>query len=236
MERFFKIIGRINSVLLLLVMVGGSIGVVWYALFLQGLYAQYAGQYDGADYQADSSAATGTAAEQERTIALHLGDADSVTGTTTQMLSLTADFYGSDHGTQIRNILFLSPDGPAEGRWLFPTHGNLILENDQIRPWDNDDSLAASVALYFEFVPDDSDDGFNPTEYDLRSVALSNPDGRGFVEVLHGVDEVLSYEQLEAGVLTILYSDVEAVHRARIALNGFTILSDQPLAKIPDSL
>lgn len=224
MERFFTIIRRINSILFLLVLLGVGASAAWWSWQLHQWYARYdpsqetAETEDGADEPAYAE----------------LGDADTVTGTGTQMFSLTAEGLGR-RGRQIRNILFLSVEAP-QGRWLFPDHGNLILETDQIRPWRANDGTAPSTALYFEFVPAEPESGREPSEFDFFSVALSRPDGTGLVEVLQDVDQVLSFEQFDAGSLTVVYRDRRDLRRARIALDSFAIISNQPVATLPDTL
>lgn len=228
MKRFFTIVRRINSILFLLVLLGVGAGAAWWSWQLHHWYAR---QYPSQEaITADNSADEPAYAD--------LGDADTVTGTGIQMFSLTAEGLGR-RGRQTRNILFLSAAEP-QGRWLFPDHGNLILEADQIRPWirswRGDDASAPSTALYFEFVPADPDSGREPSEFDMHSVALSRPDGTGLVEVLQDVEAVLSYEQVDATSLTVVYRDFQDLRRARISLDNFAVISDQTVATVPDTL
>lgn len=230
MDRFFKIIRRVNSILFLLVLLGLGACSAWYAWTLYGWYQRH---------DPDALAAASEEAEEEQTSTpdfLTLGDAETVTGTDLQMFRLTVEARRHlRRGEEIRNILFL-PAGAQQGRWLFPNQDNLILEADQIRPWRSDDVAAPTTALYFQFVPGDPEGKTGPSQYDLFTVALTRNDGAGMVEVLREVEEVLSYEQLDSGILTIVYRDLAELRRARIALDTFATVSDAPVATIPDRL
>jgi hypothetical protein len=234
MDRFFKIIRRVNSVLFLIVLLGVGALSAWYAWRLYDWY-QNSDSY-GADNSGTDDEAAADEAEPAPATFLTLGDAEVVTGTGLQMFRLTTEAMRyADRGEEIRNILFL-PAGAQHGVWLFPTQDNLILEADQIRPWRGDDVTAPTMALYFQFVPGDPEDKTGPSQYDLFTVALTRSDGSGMIEVLREVEEVLSYEQLESGILSIVYRDLAELRLTRIALDSFIILSDAPVATIPERL
>jgi hypothetical protein len=233
MDRFFFILQRVNSVVFLLVALGMGGATAWSTYVVHQWSLYYESYTDGTDassetYEADPSSSPAF---------LKLGDLESVTDTDHRMLLLTTERNrAADRGEEIRNILFIT-DGDRRSAWLFPNQNNLILTSDQIRPWRSDDSGAPTEALYFEFVAGDPEDEFGPTEHDLVTVALAKSDGTGMVEVLQKVDEVLSYRQVDANRLSIIYRDIETLHQAHVSLNGFAVLSDEVvLDKIPAQL
>jgi hypothetical protein len=220
MERFFRVIRRLNSILFLLVLLGTGGSTVWYATVL---------------YQWRHPRDVAVAAEDEADpILLGLGDAETVTGTGTLMLRLTGEGHYR-RSEEIRNILFLSI-ADHRGTWLFPSHDNLILETDQIRPWRADDLNAPTRALYFQFVPGDPEHAMGPSQYDPFTIALAKSDGSGLVAVLQDVDEVLSYQQFDADSLSIVYRDLEELRLARVSLDSFAKLSDERVIDVPDQL
>ena len=229
MERLFKFIRRVNSVLFLLVLLGAGGCVIWYAL--QIYHYQW-----GRDRTATSGEVKADKEDEREPVWLTLEDPETVTGTDIQMLRLTAEGeYGRRRDQTIRNILFLSA-GDHRGTWLFPAHGNLVLETDQIRPWRSDDLNAPTKAIYLRFIPGDPEDAAGPSEYDVSVVALIKRDGTGLVEVLRDVDEVLSYEQFDAESLSITYRNLDGLRFARISLDTFAKLSDYLVTDIPDQL
>jgi hypothetical protein len=225
MERFFRIIRRVNSILLLVVLLGVGGCAIWYGLALYHWYHPH-----------DRAIAAAEEEDEPDPVSLTLGDAETVTGTDIQMLRLTTDDqYGRHQDQQTRNILFLSA-GDHRGTWLFPTHDNLVLETDQIRPWRSDDFNAPTKALYVQFIPGDPEHAMGPSEYDPFTVALARSDGTGLVEVLRDVDEVLSYEQFDAESLSITYRNLEELRLARVSLDSFAKLSDDLVIAVPDQL
>jgi hypothetical protein len=224
MERFFRIIRRVNSVLFLVVLLGAGGCTIWYALTLYHWH------------QSRDRPITADKEDDPDPILLTLGDAETVTGTDVQMLRLMADGqYGRRQDQDTRNILFLSAND-HRGTWLFPTHDNLILETDQIRPWRSDDLNAPTKALYIQFIPGDPEHAIGPSQYDPFAVALIRSDGTGLAEVLRDVDEVLSYEQFDANSLSITYRNLEELRLARISLDTFAKLSDDLVTAVPDQL
>lgn len=229
MERFFKGLRRVNSVLHLLVLLGVLGCTIWYAT---ALYSWHQSRERTGDGGADTAAKE----EEREPVWLTLEDPETVTGTDIQMLRLTAEGeYGRRRDQTIRNILFLSARD-HRGTWLFPAHGSLVLETDQIRPWRSDDLNAPTKAIYIQFIPGDPGDAAGPSQYDPSVIALAKSDGTGLVEVLRNVDEVLSHEQFDAESLLITYRNVDALRLARISLDTFAKLSDDLVTDIPDQL
>lgn len=229
MERFFRVIRRLNSILFLVVALGVGGCAIWYGLLLYHWHQSRdrAGQTEGD---------TANDVDESEPALLTLGDAETIAGTDIQMLRLmTVERYGRSRDRETRNILFLSA-GDHRGTWLFPTHDNLILETDQIRPRRSDVLDAPAKALYIQFAPGDPEHAMGPSRYDLFDVALTRSDGTDLVEVLHEVDEVLSYEQFDATSLSITYRSLEELRLARISLDTFTKLSDDLIITVPDQL
>lgn len=230
MDRFFFILHRVNSVLFLLVALGMGGATAWSTYVVHQWSRYYASYTDGTDVSSEMPELDPSSSP----VFLKLGDLESVTGTDHRMLLLTTERNrAAGRGEEIRNILFIT-DGGRRRAWLFPNQNNLILTSDQIRPWRGDDSGAPTEALYFEFVAGDPDDELGPSAYGPVTVALANSDGTGMVEVLQKIDEVMSYEQVDANRLSIMYRDVETLHQAYVSLDGFALLSDDVvLDKIP---
>lgn len=235
MDRFFKILRRINSVLFLLVLIGTGASAAWCAWVFAEWHRQLASS-SGLITAREEEDAKDLVADMPANLAL--GDAETISGTRIQMFRLSSVAYGRGagrHGEAVRNILLLADDRPG-ATWLFPNHDNLILEADQIRARTRDDGATpAARALYIQYVAMHE---ISPAgaETGMLSVALSRVDGSNLVRVLDDVANVLSYEQFDADSLSIAYRRGGELRLARISLDNFATLSDEKAADIPDKL
>jgi len=232
MERLFVIIGRINSILLLLALLGAGALIGWMS-------------WSSVQREQQRGAIEVSAGQTEKVspVLLNFGRIENITGTDTQMMNLTTEgrsgkfSSGSSYTSEIRNVLFLTGDG-KKARWLFPTHGNRILAVSQLR----EDSYGPearekpTAALYFEYVTGDAGGDKTLSPPYLSKIALAKPDGTGFVDVLDGVDRVLSYQMLDSKRLTVVYQKGKSVHHARFSVTTMTKEFDAEIVSLPDRL
>lgn len=226
MERLFVIIGRINSVLLLLVLIGAGISIALISLPI------FQRQYQGAIEV--------SAGESKRPISLRFERIENVTGANTQMMLLSVQddsgkFSSGGYGSEIRNVLFLTGNEKT-ARWLFPKQNNLIRVSVQLREDSNDARDNPTKALYFEYVTEDSNGDGKLSVQDYSSVALSKPDGLGLVEVLHGVSRVLSYRMLDSRNLSVVYQRGKVVRHAKFSTVSLEKETDQVIVNVPEEL
>ena len=230
MERIFAIIGRVNSVLLLIVLLGAS------SLIFIGWMS-----WSGTPWQRRGAIEVPAAQDEKASpVFLQFGRVKNIPGADTQMMELTAEdksgkFSSSGYANEIRNVLFLT-GSEKKARWLFPTHGNLILVADQLR--EDSGSLRAREkpisALYFEYVTSDTNGDKKLSSKDLSKIALAKPDGTDFVEVLDGVTRVLSYEMLDSHRLRVIYQKGRSIHHARFSVTMMTKELDHEIVSVPD--
>lgn len=229
MERLFIIIGRINNVLLLLVLLGAGFSIVWMS------WSSNQWQRRGA-----IEVPTGDHASKAQVL-LRFERIENIKGANTQMMLLSARSEsvkfssGSSYGSEIRNVLFLTGTEKT-ARWLFPKQNNLILVTAQLCEELKDSKDTPTKALYFEYVKDDTDGDGKLSNQDNSSVALSKPDGSGFVEVLHGVSRVLSYEMIGSQYLSVVYQAGKTVRHAKFSVLSLTKETDQEIVNVPDEL
>ena len=229
MERLFTVISRINSVLLLVALIGICIFMGW-ASWSSGRWQQR-GTIEVADAGAKSNSP----------IFLSLERVENIKGADTQMMLLSAReksgklTSGSGYASETRNVLFLTGT-EKKARWLFPKQSNVILVAAQLREQSNDLKEAPAKALYFEFVTEDTDGDGKLSSQDRSNVALSKPDGTAFIQVLSGVDRVLSYEMLNDKQLSVVYQVGKIVRHARFSASSLTKEIDQEIVNVPDKL
>lgn len=229
MERLFIIIGRINSILLLLVLLGAGLSIGWIS------FSDKQWQRRGA---IEVPVGKSTSKEQ---VLLSFERIEIITGASTQMMLLSAKedsakfSSGGGYRSETRNVLFLTGHEKT-ARWLFPKQNNLIFVAAQLREESKNSQENPAKALYFEYVKDDSNGDRKLSIQDLSSIALTKPDGSGFVEVLHGVSRVLSYEMLGSQYLVVVYQVGKVVRYAKFSVLSFAKESDQEIVNVPDEL
>jgi hypothetical protein len=228
MERIFSLIAKINSLLLLLLLLAGGISVSWF------LWSNNQWQRRGAiELQADGSSSS-------KSVLLRFEGIQKVRGSDTQMLLLSAEdrsekFSCGGYNSKTRNVLFLS-GAEKNTHWLFPSQSHLILVVDQLGEGDDSENKVPTKALYFEFITKDSNGDGRITSQDQSTVGLSKPDGAGFVEVLTEVTRVLSHEILDDKVLSIVFQSGQSIRHATFSLGSLAKISEAEVVKVPTEI
>lgn len=235
MERLFFVISRINSVLLLLILLLGLVSLIWMNVNNNTWQRRGAVEVPAAD-------GGGSA----QFVMLGLGALEDIPGTDVQMGRLlgqeksgkfSSGHYGSVEGA--RNILFLSGKD-KHARWLFKEHKNRILDVTQLSEQGTDtckaDKNCVIRALYIEFVTEAAQTRQGNSRTTLSSIGLSKVDGTGFTVLLEEVGSVLSYRMEDADHLSVLYQKSAEIRQARISVVEMKLLSDREVIKVPGAV
>lgn len=228
MERLFIIIGKINSVLFLLVLLGVAGSISW--MTLESSRWQRRGTVEVAESESGTN----------KSILLNFERVESITGTDAQMMRLSAQrksgkFSSGGYGSETRNVLFLNGSEKV-ARWLFKEHKNLILVSNQLHGDSTESKKTSTKALYFEYVSEDTNKDGNLSAEDHSNVGLTKPDGTGFLVVLHDVNRVLSFQILDQQYLSIIYQKETVVKHARFSVATMKLVSDQEIINVPSTL
>jgi hypothetical protein len=228
MDRLFTIIARINSALLLLILLGAGVALAWTVAESSRWHRRGA------------VTVTETAADSHHSVMLNFGELETITGTNTQMMRLTASekstkFSSGGGGSETRNILFLIGNEKA-ARWLFKDHKNLILVASQLRKESSDSREQPTKALYFEYVANDTNKDGELSSEDHSNVALANPSGTGFWVVLQDVSRVFSHQLVDQTYLSVVYQKGTTVKHSRFSLPSFKLEVDQEIINVPTKL
>ena len=220
MERFFVGVARLNSVLLLLLLVGGLAG-----LFL--VWSDSRG----------SSRPTVTVQEgpNAQTKEFTFNQVEQVQGSAIQLVQLVTDrergkIASGGYRYDSVNLLFVHDDGKSH--WLFQSNAQRILRVKQLRAKNADDTVPTR-AIYLEYVNSDSDQDGVLSEADVRQLAVTAVDGSQLKLVLQNVGQVLSVDMLGADTLTVLYQKATTVRQARFSLQQMMLQSDVQIAELP---
>ncbi len=228
MERIFSLIAKINSTLLLLVLLAGGVSVGWVLWTNSQWKSRGAIEVPASDSSSSKS------------VFLRFERIQKVTGSDTQMLLLSAEdtsrkVYSGGSGSETRNVLFLTGT-EKKARWLFQSQSNLILVTEQLREESDNERRAPTKLLYFEFIPKDTNGDGKINSQDPSTVGLSKPDGTGFVEVLRDVTRVLSHELIDDKVLSIVFQSRQAIRHATFSLSSFAKVSEAEIVAVPAGL
>jgi hypothetical protein len=235
MERVFRVINRINSVLfLLLVLAVGAFIAFQIAL-------RWSGHRDN-----EVTAVEMDADQTPREVVLTLGMPTTVTGSETVMLRLfgtrkSSSGMGSKGGYgDLRNVLFVKPDGSST--WLLTENGNRIVDLHEVGPSDfaqagenYDSNTAPTKLLLVSIVALREDEAGGDGRRPIR-IALAKPDGSSLVEVLKDVDELLTYWLAPSGTLSLYYQTGASVHRAQYAVDTLKETSNITVTELPKTL
>lgn len=219
MDRFFVVVGRIISVLLLLVLLGGIVGVAFLTL--------------GTSQRERSPALVAeTVPGTKAPVRLNLGSPEQIIGVDATMIELRSEgsyskiASGGSPG-ETRNLLFLT-GADKKASWLFKNHQNLVLDVEQIQKVKSS-STHPALAVYVRYVPADTNGDGELSEQDNAVLALVKPDGTGFLPIAQGVSRVISYDMQDDDQLSLVYQRGMTLRHVGFSIKRFTIDFDKEI-------
>lgn len=224
-NRFFVVVQRINSVLFLLLLLGGL-----------GLMAF--GFYESSRWEHNNQVVVAPQADGESDVELFVGDLEGVSGHDVQYVELQArerggKFSSGGYGAETRNLLFLR-GSEMSSAWLFEGNQQLISEHRALtREGSRSDDNEPVIALYYEVVRGDSDGDGRMDADDGSTIALSRPDGTGYREIESGVRRVVQQRVVDEGAtLLLLVQEASRVMAKRYSLRTFEKISEKEIASL----
>jgi len=136
----------------------------------------------------------------------------------------------------VRNYLFLNVQDKST-RWLTPKHDRLILSMEWMaadgsseNKWGTDKKPVKW--LIFQVVPSDTDGDGRLTENDRKAIAVANPDGSQYAEVVRDADELLGTTWMAGDKLLLIYTAGGKSLVSEIDLPGRKVSVTKELPKI----
>jgi hypothetical protein len=199
-SRFFRLVWRVNGVLVLALLLLGVALVV-------GEFVSDLARDATARAEEDPALARTEAGER-----LELGDAEAVAGTPFVLLPLatrgerSGKFSSGGEPSVTRNLLFFDAASGA-ARWLRPDHRGVVAERTFLRdpPAARRDADGPVRFVRYELATADTDGDGEVTGEDALDVAVSGPGGDGLATVLAAPDAILGYQELPDGVLLVFH-------------------------------
>lgn len=182
--KFFRVINRINSILLLLLLLLG-VGFTVFMTIQANSWRNHR-SVEVAENPGDQGSAK---------IELVLGSVNQVPGHDVQYVVLRSKSRGGKFssgrgGGEIRNVLFLLGENLDE-KWLYANHSNYIDKLYPIKWTAPDEEVHEVIAMYYEVIEQDTNGDGKLDDDDLLSIAFSKPDGSGLTVLEGGVTSVI---------------------------------------------
>lgn len=185
-NRFFLWIVRINSLLFLLLLLAGLV-MVAISLFESSSRSERRG--------VEVVKEPGKPVEKER---FTLSGINNICGHDAKYVKLQTErsskgFSSGYSGGKTRNLIFFT-GSKREAHWLFEKNQYLI-QNVSVIPADYSGCEEAQAAIiYYDLVKQDSDGDGVLSGDDSHTLAITDPYGRGYRELVTGAEKVLDFE------------------------------------------
>lgn len=205
-SRLFKIIWRINSILILLVgvMTGGVLAYVGYTI-----YKEQARRY--------ASDVVNIAPDADASAEWRLGNFARIDGTNYLVApAYSKQTYAAGHigsyssaeksASATRNYLFVNADDKSS-HWLVKTNDQLFLRSDDIGKYEtmNSDDKKPAKWTEYQVVKSDSSRDERLTAKDKITYAISDVTGTNYKEMLTDIAEILGSKLRDENTLLLFY-------------------------------
>jgi len=166
-----------------------------------------------------------------------LGTIEHIKGFQSVIVPLYSDqnfslkYSGSKSIVSTRNLLF-SNMLTQVNKWLLPKNNYLIANHRLINETNSYDRNIDVVTILYSIVKSDTNSDSRLTISDKVTVALSDPEGNNYTEVLKDIDDVLGYEILEKKVIAIMFNRENQGFITYVKLSDFKVTKEIELPKI----
>ncbi len=129
-----------------------------------------------------------------------------------------------------RNLLFIDRRS-RDMKWLFKDNGQLITDIDPLsgrKPYDKDGKIEA---ILYRVIGKDTNGDKKLTSDDLAAIAVSDPDGARYKELVPAVDEVFG-AFLEGGDVLILYQADGTGYASTVSLRDMSVRDTLEMPKV----
>ena len=223
MNRFDRILWRINGVLFLALLIFGLVPVVWN---LSTLSVNRPAQRNASTIVNEPK---GTRQKEQ----LHLGAPSRLNGTSflRTPLQSEATLNGSSFGRRgerehTRNFLFLDYSDLSTW-WLFETFDRAIVKAHDLRLKDGNNERV--IGTIFEVATADTNGDLRITEDDHLAAFFTAADGKKPIEIIPPSDRILSVDQVNNTQVLIVYQRGPALTAALFSTQDGSKIKESPL-------
>jgi|ERR1700719_4837603 len=224
MNRFDRILWRINGVLFLALLVFGLLPLLWNL----GGWRSHRPLHENAPAIVSESQGT-----HEKEL-LHLGAPSRVTGTSIFRIQISSEatsrgssFSKGGYPSCVRNYLFVDYSDLSSW-WLFETFDHAILKEHDLRA-KLDGDYRPVISTVFEVATTDTNGDQRITEDDQVAAFFSTADGKKPIEIVSPSDRILSVDQVTNDQVLIVYQRGTKATAALFSTHDGAKLKESPL-------
>lgn len=140
-----------------------------------------------------------------------LGSFESIAGTDYIMAPAYSEQtyqlnYASEKETSaVRNYLFVNATDKLS-RWLVPNNNYLFLNTERLLHSEDDSERNEVKWIEYEVIKSDTNGDGRMTSEDQLAIAISDPTGERYVEIVPNIDKILGSKMRDDNTLLIFYS------------------------------
>jgi len=224
MNKFDRILWRINGVLFLVLLIFGLLPLVWSFVEFR-IHPPLRGNGPAIVNQAQGTL------EKEF---LHLGPPTRINGISVVRMPLHSEaaskgssFSSHSGDAHTRNYLFVD-HSDLSSWWLFETFDRAILKEHDLRA-DVDGKDKRVIGTIWEVATTDTNGDHRITEEDHIAAFFSAADGKKSIEIIPPSDRILSVDQVTNNQLLIVYQRGAAVTAALFSTQDGSKIKESPL-------
>jgi hypothetical protein len=225
-SKVFRVINRVNAILFLILLLAGI-----------GMVLVFTIQANNWSNKRAINVTEDPKDKNSPQIELILGSVNELEGHDTQYVELRSKYRGRKFssgysGGEIRNVLFVVGED-LNSSWLFEKHTQYIKRVIPLKKHNTEQDSSEVINLYYEFVEKDSNNNQMLDKHDLFSIALTNPDGSGFLALETGVSSVIDKTLTKNGSnLSILFQKQGIVYLKRYDSRTFELISSVQVLEV----
>lgn len=225
MNKFDRILWRINGVLFLALLVFGLLPLVWSFIEFR----------THPPLQGNGPAIVNEAQGTHDKEFLHLGPPTRISGTSVLRIPLysekpsrgSSSFRAGEDRSHTRNYLFVDYSDLSSW-WLFETFDRAILKEHDLRA-EVDGKDKRVIGTIFEVATTDTNGDHRVTEDDHIAAFFTAADGKKSIEIIPPADRILSVDQATNNQLLIAYQSGAAVAAALFSTQDGSKIKESPL-------
>ena len=165
-----------------------------------------------------------------------LGYMSTIQGSPYVMIPLNSDqsyaqSYYSKSSSSARNYLFINSLN-NEKHWLFQSSQYLIADTEFLSEKEYGSKDREVQAILYRIVKSDTNNDQRLTNDDLQTVSLSLPNGKGYTEILNGIDLFVGNRLIDKDTMLIVFQRKGKGFSANVNLSDFTISNETELPKV----
>lgn len=215
-NRFFKLVWRFNGLIL---MIAGLLSII---LLI------FAGYMFIKEKTKNKDVSNVINIEKNIEKKFQLGYITNIYGASSVMVSLNSEqnypqAYFSKSTSSICNYLFINTKDNTQ-HWLFDNNKSFILNTNSLPAYNYDEDKVSAKAIMYTVIKQDTNKDNKLTANDLKTIALSLPNGTGYKEIVDNIDKFIGQSPIDDNNTLIIYQKKGVDFSAIVNLSNFTTI------------